>query len=70
MRETGHRKFYPRAAEARRVVILELLRGHSARNPREGSSGTEVAITVQWVSAWSLGSAGVLDELSPCAFFV
>ncbi len=27
----------------------------------------EVAITVQKVSAWSLGSAGVLDELSACA---
>jgi hypothetical protein len=51
------------------VVIFRLPRGHSARNPREGSDGTEVAITVQWVSAWSFGSAGVLDELSPALSF-
>ena len=47
------------------VVTLRLPRGHSARNPREGSDGIEFAITVQWVPAWSLGSAGVPDELSP-----
>jgi hypothetical protein len=27
--------------------------------------GSSSPLTVQWVPAWSLGSAGVLDELAP-----
>jgi hypothetical protein len=50
--------------------VLPLVGSRSARNLREGSGGIKVAITVQWVSAWSLGSAGVLDGLSPALSFV
>ena len=57
------------AAEAPGVVILRLPRGYSARKPRDGSDAMEFAITVQWVPAWSLGSAGFLDELSPALSF-
>ena len=42
-----------------------LPRGDSRQEPRQGSNGTKVAITVQWVLPLSLGSAGVLGEILP-----
>jgi hypothetical protein len=45
------------AAEAPGVVRLRLPGGHFAMKPREGSDGTAVAITVQWILAWRASAA-------------
>jgi len=58
------------AAEAPEVVILALPRGHSARRTPRRIGWDRVAITVQWVPAWSLDSAERPDGLSLCAFFL
>ena len=55
---SDHDQIVAHLAEAMGVVRLRLSRGHSAREPRKGSDRTE-DITVQWVPAWSLDSAGV-----------